>query len=76
MDNLMRQIQLRMELLGKNEVRFACSNNGKDKMELIDATIEALQRHKQNLIENPEDFEEKDPNARFKIEVELLKIND
>lgn len=45
-------------------------------MELIDIAIEALQRHKQNLMEHPEDFEEKDPNARFRLEVELLKINE
>ncbi len=76
MDKLMRQIQLKMELLGNNEIRYGFSNNGTNMIELIDSVIVGLQKYRQNIVEFPEQYKEKEPNPKYKIEVELLKINE
>ena len=61
--------------MGKIELRYGQTHSGKNKRKLIKETTNGLLDLLKRMDENPRDYEEKDLNSKFRISVELVKIN-
>jgi hypothetical protein len=71
---LIKEIQLSMELMEGKKFMFGISHPGNDREQLIKETIESLQKELKAMKEHPEYYVENDKDPWFTINVELLKV--
>lgn len=72
--DIMKEMQLRMQLMEGKELRFGTSHPGSDKKKLVEEAIESLKTYLRNMEEHPEDYKETDQDPWFTLSVELLKV--
>ena len=72
--DIMKEMQLRMQLMEGKELKFGTNHPGADKKKLVEEAIESLQTFLKHMEEHPEDYKETDPDPWFTLNIELLKV--